>query len=82
MRQTAIALLFTFVAVSAGAHTLGETLGQASRGAEQSCVAVGVGASTVAAVVANPADCCTGRMACAQFLSTTRVVRPAHEQRT
>ena len=74
MRQTAAALLFAFVALSAQAET--------SHGAGQRCIVVGDGYSTVAAVVANPADCCTGRMACSQFLSTTRVVRPAHDQRT
>ena len=48
----------------------------------QSCIAVGDGYSRVAAMVANPQDCCTGRMQCAQFLSTTTVVRPAHDQHT
>ena len=48
----------------------------------QSCVSVGSGYSRVAATVADPADCCTGRLQCAQFLSTTTVVRPAHDQRT
>ncbi len=74
MRPTLIAALFAFAAVAAQA-----TPGPA---AQQSCIAVGRGASRVAAFVANPADCCTGRMQCAQFLSTTTVVRPAHDEHT
>ena len=54
----------------------------ADTAAGQSCIAVGSGYSRVAATVANPADCCTGRLQCAQFLSTTTVVRPAHDHRT
>ena len=49
---------------------------------ERSCISVGHGYERVAATVARPADCCTGRLQCSQFLSTTRVVRPAHDQHT
>ena len=72
MRLTLVAAIFALAAVSAGA----------SPAPGQSCIAVGDGMSRVAAVVANPAACCTGRLQCAQFLSTTTVVRPAHAQRT
>ena len=49
---------------------------------DHSCIAVGGPYQRVAATVAKPEDCCTGRLQCSQFLSTTRVVRPAHDQRT
>ncbi len=49
---------------------------------DHSCIAVGHGVQRVAATVARPEDCCSGRMQCSQFLSTTRVVRPAHDQHT
>ena len=49
---------------------------------DHSCIAVGYGMQHVAATVARPEDCCSGRMQCPQFLSTTRVVRPAHNQHT
>jgi hypothetical protein len=38
--------------------------------------------SHVVATVTKPADCCTGRMQCSQFLSTAIVARPAQPQRT
>ena len=44
------------------------------------CLAVGHGATRVAAT-ARPDDCCTGRMQCAQFLSTATVVKPASNGR-
>ncbi len=74
MRQISAALLFAFVAASAHAAakpTPGER-----------CVTVGGGYSRVVATVPDPQDCCTGKMQCAQFLSTTTLVRPAHDQRT
>lgn len=46
------------------------------------CIAAGAPYQRVAATVARLGDCCTGRMQCSQFLSTTRVVRPAHDLRT
>ncbi len=48
----------------------------------QACIPIGEGGSRVAAQVETPADCCTGRMKCAQFLSTTIVVRSSHPERT
>ena len=48
----------------------------------QSCISVGGPYQRVAATVARPEDCCSGRLQCSQFLSTTRVVRPAHDQHT
>jgi hypothetical protein len=51
-------------------------------GAEHTCIAVRDGVSHVAAMVADPADCCTGRMQCSQYLSTTTLVRPRHNQHT
>jgi 2-keto-3-deoxy-6-phosphogluconate aldolase len=48
----------------------------------QSCIRAGDGVSRVAALVETPADCCSGRMKCAQFLSTTIVARPSHPERT
>ena len=74
MRMTLIATLFALATVSTGSH--------AAPAPDQSCIVVGQGFSHVAATVANPADCCTGRLQCAQFLSTTTVVRPAHDQHT
>ena len=74
MRQIAVAAVFALVAASAQAG--------APASSAQSCIVVGSGAQRVAAVVANPADCCSGRLQCAQFLSTTTVVRPAHDPRT
>ena len=49
---------------------------------EHSCLAVGDGYQRIVANVSKPEDCCTGRLQCSQYLSTTRVVRPAHEQHT
>ncbi len=48
----------------------------------RSCVEVGRGAIRVAATVARREDCCTGRMQCAQFLSTVTVMRPGGDRRT
>ena len=60
------------------------TIGAASArpAPEQRCIAVGSPYQRVAAIVASPADCCSGRMQCSQMLSTTTVVRPQHDQRT
>ena len=55
---------------------------QAKPALEHSCIAVRDGYQHVAATVAHPQDCCTGRMQCSQFLSTTVVVRPAQDQHT
>ena len=74
MRLILLAAMFTVSAAASRAET-GWAPGQ-------SCLAVGPGYSRVAATVANPQDCCTGRLQCAQFLSTTTVVRPAHDQHT
>jgi hypothetical protein len=74
MRFTIVAATFVLVALSAHA--------KAEPATGQTCIAMGPGMARVAAKVANPADCCTGRMQCAQYLSTTTVVRPAHDQRT
>ncbi len=49
---------------------------------QHSCIIVSDGYQHVAATVAKPEDCCTGRLQCSQFLSTTTVVRPAKEQHT
>ncbi|MEJ1978492.1 MAG: hypothetical protein WDN49_22615 [Acetobacteraceae bacterium] len=46
------------------------------------CIVTQSGVSRVAAVVADPVDCCTGRMQCPQYLSTTMVVHPAPDQHT
>jgi hypothetical protein len=48
----------------------------------QSCIRSGGGVSRVVAQVESPADCCTGRMQCSQFLSTTIVARPSQPERT
>ena len=72
MRLILTAAVFAFVAAGA----------QAAPAPGQNCIAVGQGVSRVAATVASPADCCTGRLQCAQFLSTTTVVRPAHDEHT
>ena len=71
MRETLIAALFAFAALTG-----------VRAAPAQSCIAAGPGFSRVAATVANPADCCSGRLQCAQFLSTTTVVRPVHDQHT
>ena len=55
---------------------------KAERMSVQSCIAVGSGYQRVAATVSRPEDCCMGRLQCSQFLSTTTVVRPAHDQHT
>jgi hypothetical protein len=73
MRQISAAILFGLVAASA--HAAKPTPGE-------SCVTVGGGYARVVATVTDPQDCCTGKMQCAQFLSTTTLVRPAHDQRT
>lgn len=49
----------------------------AQAGSAAQCIQAGRGLSRVVATVKNPADCCTGRMQCAQFLSTTIVAKPA-----
>ena len=49
---------------------------------QHSCIVVGDGYQRVDADVSRPENCCSGRMQCAQFLSTTRVVRPGHGQHT
>lgn len=56
--------------------------GAAQAAPSHSCIQPGRGMSQVVATVSNPADCCTGRMQCPQFLSTTVVVRPLHPERT
>ena len=56
--------------------------GSASATPSLSCVALGRGPTRVAATVARPEDCCSGRMQCAQFLSTVTVVRPGGDQHT
>ena len=72
MRFALIAASLSTLALSSQAATL----------PAQSCLALGSGISRVAATVADAAQCCTGRLQCAQFLSTNRVVRPAHDQHT
>lgn len=74
MRQVFAATLFVLATVSAHA--------EASPAPAQSCIAVSQGYSRVVATVTDPQECCTGRMQCAQYLSTTTVVRPAHDRRT
>jgi hypothetical protein len=49
--------------------------------ARQTCIAGG-GVQHAVATVANAVDCCTGRMQCSQYLSTTMVIRPAYDKRT
>jgi hypothetical protein len=49
---------------------------------QHSCLAVGDGYEHVVAIVPKPQDCCTGRLQCSQYLSTTTVVRPGREQHT
>ena len=72
MRRALIAVSFCTVALSSQAATV----------PAPACLALGSGVSRVAAMVADPAQCCTGRLQCGRFLSTNRVVRPAHDQRT
>ena len=74
MRATLIAAAFFANAAAGGA--------QAQRVLAQSCAAAGHGYQPVAATVARLGDCCAARLQCSQFLSTTTVVRPAHNQRT
>jgi hypothetical protein len=74
MLATLVCAFATAAAAQAGAKT--------EPTMEHGCIAVGSGLSRVAATVANPQDCCTGRMACSQYLSTTVVVRPDRPQRT
>jgi len=50
--------------------------------AGQVCIQAGGGVSRVLATVNSPTDCCTGRMRCAQLLSTQVVARPAQAERT
>ena len=53
----------------------------AARGVpQQTCTEGGI--LRTAAHDAAPGDCCSGRMRCSQFLSTTIVVRPGRLQRT
>ena len=71
------------IAAAYAVLTVGSLIGaQAEPAMRHSCIAVGNGYQHVAATVAHPQDCCTGRMQCSQFLSTTVVVRPAQDQRT
>lgn len=70
------------IATAALLATAATVPAQAGAAPQQSCIAVGSGFQHVAAVVARPEDCCTGRMQCSQYLSTTTVVRPAREQRS
>jgi hypothetical protein len=49
---------------------------------DHACIALQDDVSHVAARVADPADCCTGRMQCPHYLSTTTLVRPQHDQHT
>ena len=74
-------LLMGIMAVAA-LFAVGGTAGNAAPSLEHSCIAVGGSYQHVAAVVAQPEDCCKGRLQCSQYLSTTTVVRPAHDQRT
>ena len=67
---------------AAGLSLAFATCARAEASLDHSCIAVGDGYQHVAATVSKPEDCCTGRMQCSQFLSTTTVVRPAHEQHT
>jgi hypothetical protein len=62
---------------------LGFALATAAHAAPgQSCIQISGGVSHVVATVEHPADCCTGRMQCSQFLSMTIVARPAQAERT
>ena len=74
MRMTLLAAM-----IAAGSLSTAQA---ASPALGQSCIAAGQGYSQVVATVAAPEDCCRGQLRCAQFLSTTRVVKPAHDQRT
>ena len=77
---------FTLIAAAAFATAILSTAALSTAQAEptldHSCIAVGGPYQRVAATVAKPEDCCTGRLQCSKFLSTTRVVRPSHDQRT
>ena len=48
----------------------------------QSCVAPGSGPAQVAAAAAWPEACCSGRILCAQFLSTITLVHPGGSKHT
>ena len=74
MRLSVIAAAIVNIAFATGARAEGPL--------DHSCIAVGNRYQHVAATVSRPEDCCTGRMQCSQFLSTTTVVRPGHEQHT
>lgn len=55
---------------------------QAQGASRPGCVASHGGYQRVIALSSAAQACCTGRLQCPQYLSTTRVVRPAHDQRT
>ena len=61
---------------------LGVGLATAAQAGEQMCIRESSGISHVVAQVPEPADCCTGRMQCSQYLSTTIVAHPKTAERT
>ena len=68
--------VFAAVIVLSGAFTA--LAARADAVFPEGCIATG-GIQRVAAIAA---PCCGGQMRCSQFLSTNRVVKPAHNQRT
>ncbi len=54
--------------------------GQAVAG--QACIQTRGRVTHVVARADEPADCCSGRLQCSQFLSTVTVARPARAERT
>ncbi len=51
-------------------------------GLRETCIPGSGLVQRTAAPVAGPAGCCTGRMGCSQYLSTTMIIRPAPDKRT
>ncbi len=51
-------------------------------GLRETCITGGSPVQRAAATGAGPADCCTGRMRCSQYLATTMIIRPAPDKRT
>ena len=73
----------TLALTTLAAFTLAINVGaRAETSLDHSCIDMGGAYYHVAATVSKPEHCCTGRLQCSHFLSTTRVVRPAHDQRT
>ena len=72
MRLTLIAAMFISATMSA----------RAGYQISPSCAEIDGEYHRAAMVVEKTNDCCVRRLQCPKFLSTTTVVRPAHDQRT